>query len=201
MMFFLIAYSLLGAGIKYVDDAFDRKTFSKAIAIGIMPLLVAIGVYSMVIDVFSATILLAILGGVLLKFKVDNIAFIFGFIITIVLSIALGVQFLLLPLIMLIGAAILDEVGNDYIDSIREKLDMKNPLHVFAKYFLGHRWIMKTAILSLALINILPLFFFFAMILFDYSYLAIDAYSNIKLEKNHSSKLSKAIAVVGYIFK
>jgi hypothetical protein len=201
MYFFLIAYSILGAGIKYIDDAFDKKTFNKVLAITITPLLSILGVYSMIIDPASATILLAIISGVLLKFKIDNIAFILGFIITIAISYFIGVQFLLIPLILLTAAALLDEVGNDYIDKVKNQLNMKNPLHMFAKYFFGHRWIMKTAILFLVFVNVVPMIFFVAMIMFDYSYLTVNAYSAIKSEKPNSTNISKVISTVGYIFK
>ena len=201
MYFFLLAYSILGAGIKYIDDAFDKRTFNKALAVTITPFLSILGVYSMVIDPASATILLAVICGVLLKFKIDNVAFILGFILTIMIAFVLGVQFLIIPLVFLTAAALLDEVGNDYIDNIKDKLNMKNPVHIFARYFFGHRWIMKTAIIFLVLINVVSLFFFIAMVLFDYSYLTVDAYSNIKSENSNATGVSKIVATVGYIFK
>ena len=91
MYFFLLSYSILGAGIKYIDDAFDEKTFSKIIAVVITPLLSILGVYAMFIDPVSATILLAIIGGVLIKGKVDNYAFIGG--VALVICLVVIVQF------------------------------------------------------------------------------------------------------------
>ena len=32
MYFFLVAFAILGAGLKYIDDAFDEKIFNKKIA-------------------------------------------------------------------------------------------------------------------------------------------------------------------------
>ena len=196
-----LTYAILGAGIKYVDDAFDKKVFNRSMAIAVTPFLSIIGAYSMITDPVSATILLAVLCGVLLKGKIDNIAFALGFVIVIIIALYAGAQFLVLPLVILTAAAILDEVGNDYIDSKKDKLNMKNPVHVFEKYFLGHRWIMKTAILYLAVLNLVPILFFLAMILFDYSYLGVNAYSQVKEKMASATAMGKVVGTVGYIFK
>lgn len=201
MYFFLIAYTILGAGIKYIDDAFDEKTFNKTLALIITPLLSILGVYAMIIDPVSATILLAVVSGVFIKGKIDNYAFIAGGVIVISLAFIFGVNFLVIPLIILSSAAVLDEVGNDFIDRKKDELNMKNPVHVFARYFFGHRWIMKTAIIFLVILNIVPIFFVLAMILFDYSYLGVTAYSNTKEKIPDATSVQKAIATVGYIFK
>ena len=199
--FFLISYTILGAGIKYIDDAFDRKTFTKSLAILITPLLSILGAYAILIDPVSATILLAVLAGVLLKGKIDNIAFAIGFVMVLLIVFIAGVEFLVLPLIILSAAGMLDEVGNDYIDSKKDTLNLKNPFHVFAKYFLGHRWIMKTAIILLVILSIMPIYFIFAMILFDYAYLSVTAYSELKEKMTYTTTMSKIIGTVGYIFK
>ena len=201
MYFFLIAYTVLGAGIKYIDDAFDEKTFNKTLALIITPLLSILGVYAMMIDPVSATILLAVVCGVFIKGKVYNYAFLTGGIIVISLAFVLGINFLIIPLIILSTAAVLDEVGNDFIDRKKHRLNMRNPAHIFARYFFGHRWIMKTAIIFLVILNIVPVFFVFAMILFDYSYLGVTAYSNTKEKIPDATSMQKAIATVGYIFK
>ena len=201
MYFFLAAYSILGAGIKYIDDAFDRKIFNKSIALIITPFLSILGAYAMVIDPVSATILLAVLAGVFIKGKVDNVAFILGFALVIAIVALAGIQFLVIPLILLGAAAVLDEVGNDYIDSKRDQLNSKNPFHLFAKYFLGHRWIMKTAILFLVVLGMVPLYFVLAMILFDYAYVTVNAYSHIKEKMTDATRMTKLVGTVGYIFK
>ncbi len=201
MYFLLFIYTLLGAGIKYIDDAFDKKIFNKKIALILAPILGIIGAYAMIIDPVSATILLAVLVGVLIKGKVDNLAFIIGFITVIALVILTGVQFLTIPLILLSAAAVLDEIGNDYIDSKRSSLNSKKPTHIFGKIFLGQRWIMKMSIIFLVIMNMIPLLFIFAMLLFDYSYLIVNAYSQIKEEMTCASMSNKIISTIGYIFK
>ena len=200
MYFFLLSYPIIGAGIKYIDDAFDEKTFNKMLAFIITPLLSILGVYTMLIDPASATILLAVLCGVFLKGKIDNIAFIAGFIIVLTLMIIGQVEFMIFPLIFLGAAAVLDEIGNDLIDAKRDKLK-NNLLNKFAIYFFGQRWIMKVSILFLVFLSILPYYLFFAMILFDYAYLSVDAYSHIKANVTSASTMKKVVSTVGYIFK
>ena len=201
MYFFLAAYSILGAGIKYIDDAFDKHTFNKTLALVITPFLSILGAYTMIIDPVSATILLAVLCGVLIKGKVDNIAFATGFVLVIALIALMGIEFLILPLMLLGAAAVLDEVGNDYIDEKKEKIDQKKIVNKFVMYFFGHRWIMKIAILSLAIAGIIPFFFFIAMTLFDYAYVFIDNYTKFKQGIINTTLTQRAIAKVGCIFK
>jgi len=201
MYFFLLSYSILGAGIKYIDDAFDTKVFNKKIALVIAILLSVLGAYTMLINPISATICFAILCGVLIKGKVDNYAFISALILVMALVFIAGVQFLILPLILLSAAAVLDEVGNDYIDKKREKLDENKFVHKFAIYFFGQRWIMKVVLLFLAIFAIVPAVFFVAMICFDYAYIAIGLYSQAKEGTTNTVVIKKALTKFGMIFK
>jgi len=201
MYFFLAAYTVLGAGIKYIDDAFDKKSYSKHIAFIITPLLSILGAYTMMIDPVSATILLAVLGGVLLKGKIDNLAFATGFAIVLIIVIIAGINFLIIPLVMLTAAAVLDEVGNDYIDKKRDQLNPDKISHKFVTYFFLHRWIMKIAILFLVALGIIHIVFFLAMVLFDYAYVAMDSYSKIKQGIISTTLMGKAMYRVACIFK
>ena len=60
MYFFLISFSLLGAGIKYIDSAYDDKAFNKKLALIIAPILGLLWSYTMIINPIAATILLII---------------------------------------------------------------------------------------------------------------------------------------------
>ena len=121
MYFFLLAYILLGCGIKYIDAAFDDKTFNKKFALAVAPLLGLLWGYTMLINSFSATILLSVLLAVMLKGKVDNLALICGA-LTIIVFILIGIFFIdgvelmLLTLIFITTAGVIEEVGNDIID-------------------------------------------------------------------------------------
>lgn len=179
MYFFLVAYSILGAGLKYIDDAFDEKIFNKKIAYVVAPLLGVLWVYTMIIDVASATILLAILLGVLFKGKIDNYAHFLGMVVVIAGVLLLGVQLLIIPLVILTLAALFDEIGNDFIDK-RNYLNSNRMFSKFVGYFYDQRWLTKIMILVLAFLNIIPLYFFLAMILFDGFYLGMRGYSQMK---------------------
>ena len=183
MYFFFASYPILGAGLKYIDDAFDEKRFSKKFAYALAPLLGVLWAYTMIISPVSATILLAILLGVLLKGKIDNIAHLVGLVIIFAIVFVAGIQLLIIPLIVLTLSALLDEVGNDYI----EKKGFLNSIKVwqrFTGYFFDQRWLTKVAILALAAIGTVPIYFFLAMVLFDGAYLMVRWVS-------HSKEMSK----------
>lgn len=179
MYFFLLSYSILGAGIKFIDAAFDEKSFSKTIAIILAPFLGGLWAYTMFINPFSATILLSILIGVMLKGKIDNIAHLSGVLIIIPLILFLGIQLLFIPLLFLAAAALLDEIGNDYIEKTIKHL-RKSKAEQMIIYFFDHRWVLKSAILFLSLLGFIPFYFFIAMVFFDYSYLAVRYMSEVK---------------------
>ena len=84
---------------------------------------------------------------------------------------------MILPLILLATAAFLDEVGNDIADKKKEYPDKYRFLQKFTVYFFDHRWLMKLAILGIALLGIVPFYFFPAMILFDEAYIMVRWYS------------------------
>jgi hypothetical protein len=180
MYIFLLLYSILGAGIKYIDDAFDEKVFNKKIALVAAPFLGIIWAYTMVISPVSATILLAVICGVFFKGKIDNYAHILGLGVIIAVVILTGLQLLIIPLIILAVAALLDEVGNDAIDNHKEFFLKYKYGHRFLVYFFDHRWVMKIALLSLVLINMVPFIFFVAMVAFDESYIIVRWYGQNK---------------------
>jgi hypothetical protein len=177
MYIFLIAYPVLGAGLKYIDDAFDERTFNKKIALVLAPLLGILWAYTMLIDPVSATILLAVLLGVLFKGKIDNYAHALGLGVIVIILIAAGVQLLTLPLILLVAAAVLDEAGNDIVDYNKNSFDTSNFFHKAIIAFFDQRWVTKLAILYIALLGVFPWYFFLAMLLFDGAYLVVRMYS------------------------
>ncbi|PNX52731.1 MAG: hypothetical protein BV458_08030 [Thermoplasmata archaeon M9B2D] len=179
MYFFFIAFAVLGAGLKYIDDAFDEKVFNKKTAYVIAPLLGVLWAYTMIIDAVAATILLAILLGVLVKGKIDNIAHVIGLVVIIAIVVAAGVQLLFVPLIILAVAALLDEVGNDVVDKSRYLAGGKWWQRIIIGFF-DQRWVAKVAILGLVAVSVLPWFFFVAMLLFDGAYLGVRSLSEVR---------------------
>ncbi|MCK5300937.1 MAG: hypothetical protein KAJ21_03460 [Thermoplasmatales archaeon] len=181
MYFFFLAYFLLGGGIKYIDAAFDDKVFKKRNAIIIAPFLGILWSYTMLINEISASILLAVLIAVLIKGKIDNMAHLIGLITIIIFGIFIilfidGNGFMLLPLIFLTSAGIIDEVGNDIIDYNKSQKKVRFRYN-FLIYFFGRRYLMKTAIIYIALIGLFPLYFVLAFIFFDESYIIMDLFS------------------------
>ena len=178
MYFFLLIYPILGAGLKYVDDAFDEQTFSKKFAYVVAPIIGLLGAYAILISPISATILIAVVIGVLLKGKIDNRAHLVAFVTFFLIFILLGVmQVIILPLIFLSAAAILDEVGNDVIDYNGSYHKRKRFRYKFALYFFGRRYMMKVALLYVVLVGVFPLYFLIAFILFDEAYIVVGLYS------------------------
>ncbi|MFH1101106.1 MAG: hypothetical protein V1726_03615 [Methanobacteriota archaeon] len=175
-MYALLLYPILGAGIKYIDDAFDEQLFSKTFALALAPFLAVIWAYTMLIDQVSATILLAILCGVLLKGKIDNYAHLTGLAIIFIIIVLAGVHLMVLPLILLAAAALLDEVGNDIIDDQKGLINKEKVSHRFVLYFFDQRWAMKLAILFIFFMGVIPFYFFIAMMLFDAAYLLVRWY-------------------------
>ncbi len=175
MYFFLASYPILGAGLKYIDDAFDEKRYNIKIAYILAPILGVLWAYSMIINAVSATILLAIVLGVLLKGKIDNYAHLAGLGIIFGIVLIAGVELLIIPLIIFTLSAVFDEVGNDYIEE-KGYLHSNKYSTKFIGYFFDQRWLTKVAILSIAIIGIIPLYFFLAMLLFDGAYLLMRGY-------------------------
>jgi len=197
--FFLISYTILGAGIKYIDEAFDEKIFNKKNALVLAPIFGVLWAFTMLINPVSATILLAVLCGVFFKGKIDNLAHLAGFIIIMALIVIGGVEIMIIPLIFLGISAFIDEVGNDIIDKYKSRLNDNNYLHNFLIKFFDHRWFMKTAILVMVIIGIIPILFFLAMVFFDYSYLAVRIYSKNKQRKIDSLKNIRSYKVCNAI--
>jgi len=182
MYFFLASYPILGAGLKYIDEAFDEHRFNIKIAYILAPILGVLWAYSMVVNAVSATILLAILLGVILKGKIDNLAHVAGLGVIFTIVFLAGINLLVIPLIVFTLAALFDEVGNDYI----EKHSYLNSSSIFKKiagYFFDQRWLTKVAVLAIAIIGIIPLYFFVAMLFFDGAYLLVRGISNSKYRK------------------
>lgn len=178
MYFFLLSYPLLGAGLKYIDDAFDEKQFSKKLALVLAPFLGILWVYTMIIDQFSATILFAILLGVALRGKIDNHAHLMGTIVIVAIMLIIGIQFMIIPLIFLATAAFLDELGNDVVDYYPSKKEPPTIKRKFINYFFHQRWLTKIGVLYVVLLGIFPVYFFFAILLFDIAYFSVRIYGN-----------------------
>jgi hypothetical protein len=179
------SYALLGAGIKYIDQAYDQKTFSKKkanLAAILCGLLMA---YLVTTDPPSTAIFLAMITALLLTKKIDNPAFYIGMAIVIALPLLYGnlMKISLLSFGFLTLSGILDEAGNDWTDKRINKRDFgiyannDPPHYTLMEIIFEYRLVMKGAVLALAAATIIPWTYFFAFMAFDLSYLSIDLYS------------------------
>ncbi len=184
LILFLL-FPILGAGIKYVDAAFDEKVFKKKWATIIAPIIGLLWAFTMILHPMAATILLAVILGVIVKGKIDNIAHIIGlisiFIFYLILYILFdGIVIYFIPLFFLAAAGVLDEIGNDVISYNNEFSSNHSFGYQFFKYFFGRRHFMKVALIYLFIAGGFPLYFFVAFLFFDEAYMMVALYSKSK---------------------
>jgi len=179
----VIAFAIIGFGLKYIDDAFDEETFSKRIAILMAPILVILWISLSIFDSFSATVLFAILFAVLLAGKVDNLTFKLSTIALIaVLFLTMMSRFSYGPLIVLTVMGVADEKGNDYVDT--------HKAYGISEFFFAHRCSMKVGTLGLCLASALPWLYLIAFLAFDTAYEFVKIFQYLE-ELKFSLKIKK----------
>jgi hypothetical protein len=170
----ILAFAIIGAGLKYIDDAFDEDTFNKKKAIVIAPIIVLIACILAIKDTASRTILFSILLSVLIGGKVDNLIFkVSSIAFLLLLSLPSfylygTMDFFWMPLIIITITGIIDEKGNDYVDENRTN----NQIH----FFFEHRFSMKIGMLTVCVFQFLGCFYLFAFLAFDGAYESIRIY-------------------------
>ena len=172
----LAVYALIGGGLKYIDDAFDEGVHSRRIASLLAAVLVVFWVTLSAVDSYSATILTAVLLGVLLSGKIDNRVFTAST-CAIVLTVVLLARenLLLLPLAILTAFGVVDEKGNDYVDSHRA--------HRLVEFFFAHRFALKLALLALCAASVLPFAYLAAFMCFDLAYDTVGYLGTVELSR------------------
>ncbi len=199
--YILIGYALLGAGIKYADQAYDIGVFNKRKANIVAVLTAILMVLLIVFDSPSTIILLSILFTVAITKKIDNIAFYIGtgiLLLILLTAMFLGigdqnVSLMWLPFSVLLFSGIIDEIGNDWSDVRCKKKRMYNlknnlrnnfdnsPIKEFLEVFFAHRWTLKLTLFLLTVTTFFPYLYLIAFILFDLTYALVEWYSfNIK---------------------
>jgi len=159
----IFTFAIIGAGLKYIDDAFDEDKFSKKKATALAPFIALIWIVLSLYDPISATVLFSILFAVLLTGKIDNL--IFGICAIGIIAVLLLTQMLNLlwvPFSFLTLAGIIDEKGNDYVD--------KHATAKLVELFFSYRLCMKLVVLSLCILAVIPWLYLFAFLAFDASY-------------------------------
>jgi len=176
-LFIIISYALLGAGLKYIDAAFDEGTLSKKGALLISPFLGVLWIFTMIIDNSSAVLLSAIILGVLIRGKIDNAAFSIGLFVIVFIALLVGIRVSPLLLVFLTACAFMDEIGNDIIDKMEKNPSFGN---VFLRFFFGKRWLLKVGVLYLAVIGVFSFYSLVALYFFDEAYILLDDYSRAR---------------------
>lgn len=168
----LLSFGVIGGGFKFVDEAFDENAFSRKFAFLIAAILVVIWTGISIYDASAATVLFAILAGVLLSGKVDNTAFKMGTIALLPLLFLSGVA--LLPFLTLTLAGVVDEKGNNYVDSRKTNRAVK--------FFFLHRFSMKLAVFAVCYASYLHWLYLFTFLAFDIAYDLIGVLSQAGIQ-------------------
>lgn len=159
----VLAFAIIGGGLKFIDEAFDEDIFNRKAAIFLAPLLLITWILLSVADPISAVILFSILISVLLTGKIDNFVFKTSTTVLLLFFVFTGrFSALLIPALVLIAMGLLDERGNDYVDEYRANRA--------AEFFFMHRFSMKLGVLALCAASIFPWLYLFAFLTFDIAY-------------------------------
>lgn len=157
-----IFYSLSGFLMKYSDDEYDENS-NKIIAIIFGIICGIITAYVSSINQDAACIFIAILLGNLIAIKIDGIHHIATLITFILLLFFFGMSNLnIIPLLIVIFGAYVDEIGNDNLKWYKKS--------IYIKYFFDYRFTLKIIILILAILGFFHLETFIYFILFEISY-------------------------------
>ncbi len=177
----ILAFAVIGAGLKYIDDAFDEDTFSKKKAVLIAPIIVLIWICLSLFDSVSATILFSILFAVLLTGKIDNLIFKVSTIALIsILFLTQMLNLLWIPLVILILMGVADEKGNDYVDN--------HATLKLVEFFFSYRFCMKMGVLSLCILTLLPWLYLLAFLAHDGAYESVRMLGEISLAHQRKKK-------------
>jgi len=190
--YFLITFAILGGGIKYVDDAFDEKTFKKRNAMILAPVLGILWGYTSYLDGTACTLLLAVLISVIVTAKIDCRAHQIGLIPIVVFLLVTGSNPMWIPLGILVIAGIVDEKGNDVFDEEDGDIDLSGMPGKIVDNFFKFRFSMKVVVIIMTVFGIIPLYFLVAFLLFDAAYEGIRLYSRRLRHKSRKDSVSKA---------
>ena len=183
----ILSYGLLGAGIKYIDQAYDIGVFDKGIANMVAIPSGVLMAYLIIFDSTSAIIFLAIILALSITQKIDAPAFYIGTALVISIPVLFRdiLQIEWAPFGILIFSGILDEIGNDWADKrLKKRLvnhkSMKNNngfLNKLGERFFLNRFAMKLSILVLVVFNVFSWIYLAAFLFFDFMYIVVERYS------------------------
>lgn len=157
-----ILFILSGFFMKYSDDLFDIN--GNLFYASIFGVLCAIAsAVAAIYNAEAAYLFIAIPIGNILALKVDGIHHILTLVIFIVLLLIFGIpQLSLVVLLICILATLADEVGHELISTVTDNR--------FLNLFFEYRFVLKIAVLLLAVCGVFNIWIFVCFILFDVAY-------------------------------
>jgi hypothetical protein len=170
-LFLLLSYTAIGGGLKYIDQAYDRRLFSKYKANIIGILIGVLAGYLVISNNNNTMILFSILIANAILRKIDNIGFYMGVValipVMVIFGNFIGMEWSTFG--FLIAVALVDQYGDDW----REERKLKKSMDMFLHY--GIIW--KIGILITALLGLIPWIYFFAALMLDIAYSYVEIYS------------------------
>jgi hypothetical protein len=157
---YLFLFIVLGAGLKIIDDVYDKGVPGRKWAYALAPLLALIWIYLSNFDKGYATILGAVLLSSLLAGKVDNAVFKVSAAAISIAWLILGVDVIIVPFIVLVLLGVVDEL----LDRYGERMAAG------AGYLMRHRVGMKVGVLLLLAAGYMDTIHVLSLLAFDLAY-------------------------------
>ncbi len=157
---YLFLFIVLGAGLKIIDDIYDRGAPGRRGAFVLAPILVLTWIYLSNFDKGYATILGAVLLSSLIAGKIDNAVFKVSAACIIAAWLILDVDVLIIPLGVLVLLGVLDEFLDGYRGNVASGIGN----------LLKHRVGMKIGVVMLLVFGHLEAIHVFSLLAFDLAY-------------------------------
>jgi len=198
----IFGYFAVAAGLKYIDEAYDRLTLDKKTAKIIAPIIILISIAVLMVDNFSTIFLTAYLVAVIIQKKIDIRIYKISLIIFVFLYVALELYKPLLSSIVLFMTFLLlilfDEQANAVADHYFLYRDIK--LSPLLAYIFKFRILVLIGAIILFFMNAISQLYVFAILAWTFGYnLLIFISDNERMPKKmfsqrkHASKLKWSI--------
>lgn len=178
LVLLILLYAFLGGAIKFIDQAYDERSYSIRSA-GTMAVMAGVTMgYLMARDSpFSTAFFSAMLISLVLARKIDNRSFAFGALMAVASLLAFypssEVTWALWPLVMFLIAGFIDEVADGVVD----KHDLKGALQMFLNY----RPFSDIALFIMVSVGLFPWSYLLPYFSFTFSYMLVERCSEREL--------------------
>jgi len=162
---FVLAYAIIGYGLKYIDEVYDEGVYNKKIALLFVAICSIFMSYLSAIDSYSMAIFFAIIFGVAIGGKIDNIAFKIGAVLTLFLTFLIKYLFFYIDIIefdyFAFGVLLIMCILDEEVDRLGHKRGIK---------ILNSRPFMKIAMVLLWIAQSIAFIYVLAFFAFDIAY-------------------------------